>query len=263
MTPTVKLDPARTQLIYDWAADRYLQSLPLEHFMESTEQSMQREITLESLALVRAIRPEFQVFSELLIQYPIPGEDPDEPARVVPDNMVILWPKPLPPLKSFHVPNQKARPTLVMEYISQSNRRKDYEDNCKKYERDLKVPYYLVFDPEKQELSVFHLRRGKYVAVVANAASRLAIPELELEVAIVDRWVRFWHRGELLALPGELSNQLKAKDDQLAASREQLAVSREQLSLANEAKRLSEHRAIAAEAEIARLREELADRSLQ
>ncbi len=243
MTPAVKLDPARTQLIYDWAADRYLQSLPLEHFMESSEQSMQREITLESLALVRATRPDVQVFSEMLIQYPIAGEDPDEPARVVPDTMVIVWPTPLAPLKAFHIPNQKARPTLVMEYVSQSNRRKDYEDNYKKYERDLKVPYYLVFDPEKQDLTVFHLKRRKYVAIEANDAARLAIPELELEVAILDRWVRFWHRGKLLALPGELLNQLNAKDDQLAASQEQLSASRDQLRMA--------------ETEINRLRNEL------
>jgi len=104
MTPIAELDPARTRLIYDWAADRYLQSLPLKHFMESTGQSTQRKITVESLDLVTQIRPEFQVFNELLIQYPVPGENPDEPARVVPDNMVIVWPKPLAPLKAFHTP---------------------------------------------------------------------------------------------------------------------------------------------------------------
>lgn len=241
-TPTVKLDPARTQLIYNWAADRYLQSLPLEHFMESSEQSTQRKITVESLDLVSQLRPDVQVFSELLIQYPVPGEDPDEPARVVPDTMVIVWPTPLAPLKAFHTPLHKARPTLVMEYVSQSNRRKDYEENYKKYERDLKVPHYLVFDPEKQDLTVFHLTRRKYVAIEVNGAGRLAIPDLELEVSILDRWVRFWHRGKLLALPGELLNQLNAKDDQLSASQEQLRM---------------------AETEINRLREELAKTKAQ
>ncbi|HXD87610.1 MAG TPA: hypothetical protein VN641_14025 [Urbifossiella sp.] len=55
MSSLVATDPAGTRLLYDWAADRYLQSLPLEHFMESTQQSTQREITLESLALVRSM----------------------------------------------------------------------------------------------------------------------------------------------------------------------------------------------------------------
>ena len=132
----------------------------------------------------------------------------------------------------------------MLEYVSKSSERKDYEDSFRKYERELKVPYYLVFDPEKQDLSVFHLQRRKYVAVEANDAARLAIPELELEVAILDRWVRFWHRGKLLALPGELLNQLKASDDQLAASQEQLLASRDQLRMA--------------ETEISRLRNELA-----
>src|SRR5438093_70656 len=106
-----------------------------------------------------------------------------------------------------------------MEYVSASNRRKDYDENYRKYERDLHVPYYLVFDPENQKLTVFHLEADTYTAVAANAAGRLAIPELELEAAIHDGWVRFWHRGELLPLPGELLNQLKAKDDQLDAAR--------------------------------------------
>jgi hypothetical protein len=57
-------------LEYDKYAEEYLRSLPLEHFMEATGQSIQREITLESLALVRARRPEVQVFSELLVIYP-------------------------------------------------------------------------------------------------------------------------------------------------------------------------------------------------
>jgi len=37
----------------------------------------------------------------------------------------------------------------------------------------LKVPYYLLFEPEKQTLAVFHLEKGKYVAAAANEAGRL------------------------------------------------------------------------------------------
>ena len=74
--------------------------------MESTHQSRQRKITVESLDLVTAVWPEFQVFSELLIQYPIPGADPDKPARVVPDNMVIVHSKPIDAVGSFMTPLQ-------------------------------------------------------------------------------------------------------------------------------------------------------------
>ena len=99
-------------------------------------------------------------FSELLIQYPVPGEDPNEPARAVPDNMVIVWPKPLAPLKAFHTPLNKTRTHVSPGAFSQSNRRKDYDDNYEKYERDLKVPYYLVFDLESQTWGVSS-REGK------------------------------------------------------------------------------------------------------
>ena len=211
------------QLAYDWAADDYLRSLPLEHFMESTDQSTQRKITLESLDLVRAVRPDFQVFSELLVQYPISTKKKRTPERVVPDNMVVIWPEPLTGLKAFHTPLQPVLPTMVMEYVSASNRRKDYDDNFRRYRDDLHVPYYLLFEPENQSLHVFQLEDGKYVEIAENDAGRLTIPDLELEVGLIDGWVRYWHRGALLSLPGELLNQLRAKDDQLDAARERIS----------------------------------------
>jgi len=232
------------EITYNWAADDYLRSLPLEHFMESTDQSTQRKITLESLDLVCAERPDFQVFSELLIQYLLPHSTRSRPERVVPDNMVIVWPEPIDKLKAFHLELQPVGPTLVMEYVSESNKRKDYEDNFARYRDHLHVPYYLLFEPDAQKLKVLHLEEGKYEPVAANAAGRLAIPELELEVALLDGWVRYWHRGTLLALPGELLNQLRAKDDQLDAALEQIHEKTQ--------------RVVAAEAENARLREELA-----
>ena len=66
---------------------RLFGSLPLEHFMESTSQSNQRKITFASLALVQARRPDFQLFNELLVQYPLPKST--KFGQVVPDNMVV------------------------------------------------------------------------------------------------------------------------------------------------------------------------------
>jgi hypothetical protein len=71
----------------------------------------------------------------------------------------------------------------------------------------------LLFEPEPQKLTLFHLAEKKYVAVKKNEADRLAIPELKLEVAILDKWVRFWFKGELLPLPGDL---LKERDAERA-----------------------------------------------
>jgi hypothetical protein len=55
---------------YYEAAQADLRSLPPGHFMEAIGQGTQRKITLESLDLVHAVRPEVQLFNELLVQYP-------------------------------------------------------------------------------------------------------------------------------------------------------------------------------------------------
>ena len=228
---------------YDQFADEFLAQLPLEHFAQTTEEAYQQFVTNSSLGLIRAVWPDFQVFSELLIQYPKAGQEPRPgrkrrtPQRVVPDNMVVIWPEPLTGLKAFHTPLQPVLPTMVMEYVSTGNKRKDYDDNFRRYRDDLRVPYYLLFEPGDESLKVFHFEDGRYEPVAPDEHGRRAIPDLEMEVGLIDGWVRYWHRGTLLALPGELMNQLRAKDDQLDAARE----------------RIQEK-----DSEIARLREELA-----
>ena len=193
-------------LFYEQAAREYCESLPLEHFMQSTFQTTQCKITLESFDLICAVRPEIHIFSELLVQYgPISNL-----LRVVPDNMVIIYEGEIEATGSYNMHNdEKSKPFLMIEYVSESNKRKDYVDNMVRYERDLHVPYYLLFEPENQVLSLFEMNaRKKYVAVKANAQERFAIPELDLEVGILDSWVRYWFRGELQALPVELSEEL-------------------------------------------------------
>ena len=128
---------------YEDAAREYLRSLPLEHFMESVGQATQRKITVESLDLIAARRPDVNVFSELLVQYPVAGQR--RPGQVVPDNMVVITDQPIEAEGSFNYPLETARPFWVLEYVSKNNKRKDYDDNFDKYERDLKVPYYLTF----------------------------------------------------------------------------------------------------------------------
>lgn len=186
--------------------------------MESMGQGTQREITLESFALIRAVRPDVHIFNELLVQYgPVTAI-----MRVVPDNMVVIHDGRIAALSSYDISLQVAHPFFVLEYVSPSNARKDYVDNFHRYERDLRVPYYMTFEPDIQLLKLFHLEAGKkgkgerYVCVNPNAAGRFAVPELEVEFAILDDWVRFWFRGELQSLPAELMNQLKAMAVKLA-----------------------------------------------
>src|SRR5262249_22268973 len=212
--------PAKIRdITYHSDAQAYLRSLPLEHHMEAFAQGTQREITLESLALVKAYRPDFHVFNEMLVQYPDPKAD-RKIGKVVPDNMVVIHDGPLDVNGYYAVELQPAKPFWVLEYVSKSNERKDYEDNMSKYETMLKVPYYLLFYPDNQDLSLFKYRKHKksYSSVIANGNERFPVQELDIEVAILDGWVRFWFRGELLPLPADLQRELIAAREQLQAA---------------------------------------------
>ncbi|HEV3262215.1 MAG TPA: Uma2 family endonuclease, partial [Gemmataceae bacterium] len=164
---------------YEEAAQAYLRSLPPEHFMEAIGQAKQREITLESLALLKTRRPDVQVFNELLVQYPLPGQR--KPGQVVPDNLVVLCDEPIQADTSYNLPLEPARPFWILEYVSKNNKRKDYEESFDKYERDLKVPYYLVFYPEAGELTLYRHNNRKYVTVKPNEHGRYPILDVELE----------------------------------------------------------------------------------
>jgi Uma2 family endonuclease len=248
------------RLRYYEAAQEYLKNLPLEHFMEATPQATQRKITLESLDLVHVRRPEVQIFNELLVQYPL--DRGKKLGQVVPDNMVVVHSEPIDAEGSFDVPLQPVPPFWMLEYVSKCSRRKDYDKNRRKYEKELKVPYYLLFVPESEEMVLFRHNRRRYVTVVPDQQGRAALPELELELGLVGGWVRFWFRGELLPLPGELVQEMDQLKHQLAQAErrahraEQRASQAEQR--ASQAERTVEaerHARLALEAEIARLKE--------
>jgi Uma2 family endonuclease len=240
---------------YYQAAQDYLRSLPPEHFMEATPQARQREIFLESLALIKATLPKVHVFNELLVQYPVPRRK--RPGQVVPDNMVVLHDGPIEAEGSYDVPLQPARPFWVLEYVSKGSKRKDYEDNMVKYEHELKVPYYLTFYPDVQELTLYRHTGRKYVTVKPNAQGRYAIPDLEMEVALLDGWVRFWFRGELLPLPADLLRQVNETRQQRDEAQQQRDEAQQQRDEAQQQRDEARRRAEEAETEAARLRAEL------
>src|SRR5262249_6686827 len=101
-TPSISALPRILQKpAYEREAQAYLRSLPPEHFMEATAQATQREITLESFALIKARRPDVHVFNELLVQYVVAGRA--KLGQVVPDNMVVLTDHPIEAGTSYNV----------------------------------------------------------------------------------------------------------------------------------------------------------------
>jgi Uma2 family endonuclease len=240
------------EILFYEAAQEYQRNLPPEHYMESTTQAWQRKIFVETMDVVHEYRPDIQTFSELLVQYLDEGQK--KPRQVVPDNMVVVHDQPIQAVGSFDVPLQPARPFWMLEYVSKSNKRKDYDDNMERYERDLKVPYYLLFEPDVQELTLYKLTRGHYVSVKPNGSGRYPIPKLEMELAMVDGWVRFWFRGDLVPLPGELLKQVnefrQLWEQEKHRADEEKHRADEEKHRADEA----EKRALAAEQDLVRLR---------
>jgi Uma2 family endonuclease len=222
---------------YEEYARQYLRKLPLSHFMESTDQSTQREITVESFALVKPRRADLYVFSELLVQYPLPRKK--RPGQVVPDNMVVLSKEPIKAKTCFNMPVEPAGPFWVMEYVSKSNKRKDYEESFRKYQDELKVPYYLIYYPETQDLTLYRHSGEKYVTVTPHEYGRYPVPELDIEVALLDGWVRYWYKGELLPLPADMQRELdelrrRADEEKRRADEEKQRADKLQQRLAEE-----------------------------
>lgn len=243
MPTTAAPDPATEARLDDQFEREYEAALPPEHYMEATDHAEQRRITLASLALVRAARPDVHVFNELMILYPSAVGKKGR-GGVVPDNFVVLHNGPLAPVNSYRVASQPAGPFLVIEYVSPHHESKDYTDNLRRYQDDLKAPYYLLFRHADGRLDLHRHDGVRYRPVPVNAAGRLAVPELELEAGLHDGYMRYWFRGELLPMPEELLQQVEA-------ARGRVTAARDQLDAAQAARQ-------ALEAEVARLKAELA-----
>ena len=248
---------SREQLekFYEESALAYLASLPLEHHMEAPPQATQRKIALESFDVLRLDRPDVHCYNELLVQYFY--RSVDETQKVVPDNMIVLHDGPLEMGNSFAIELQPVGPLLVLEYVSKGSERKDYEESFRKYEHELKVPYYLLFYPETQDLSLFRQGKTRYVSVKPNAAGRLAIPELELEVALLDGWARYWFRGELLDLPADLKRSLVEAKEEARRAKEEARRAKEETRRANAETRRANAETRQAKTDIEQLRAQL------
>ncbi|MCY2995453.1 MAG: Uma2 family endonuclease [Planctomycetota bacterium] len=128
---------------------------------------------------------------------------------------------------------------MVIETTSKSTRRKDTVDKPELYAR-LGVNEYFLFDPTQEYLDPplqgHRLVGGGYVPIEPDVAGGLESHELGLRLVMVDNRLRFYRlaTGELLLTRVERADRDAERADREVAARQ------------------------AAEAELARLREELA-----
>ena len=212
--------PRRTlEVHYEAAAQEYLRKLKPEHFMEATTRATQRKLTVEGFDLVTLRRADVHCFSERLVQYDVGRHH--RPGQVAPDNMVVVHDGPIDAIGHYSLRLQPAAPLWVMEYVSQGSKRKDYVGSMTKYEHRTKVPYYLIYYPDNEDLSLFRHDGRRYVSVLPNEAGLSPVPELEMAVGLVDGWARFWFRGEMLPLPADLQVSLDRAQQQAEQARQQ------------------------------------------
>lgn len=198
-----------TEEEYQRAEARYFREETLEDMSESEESFVQREITLAALNHLKACFPDISIFNELLVLYPLA----EGIGRVVPDNFIARHVPQAAWKSSFRVTSTN-RPFWVVEYVSPSTPNKDYVESFEKYE-DLQIPYCTMFEHPVQKLTMFHSVGNRYEPMRADSLNRYSIPELDLQVGIMDGWMRFWFRGELLPTLFEGTVQLRAASQKL------------------------------------------------
>ncbi len=149
-------------------------------------------------------------------------------------------------------------PDFVIELASESTAKFDLTKKKAIYERILKTPEYVVYDPATEELRGWRLRSGHYTPVGLNPQGRLWSEELELWLGVSDyafpgqtesvKVLRFFDAtGAVLPTPREAATQRAEFEAQRAELETQRAT-------AETAARRD------AEAEIARLKALLAEK---
>ena len=106
-------------------------------------------------------------------------------------------------------------PVFALEVTSKSTRSEDLGGKKSKYQDDLKVREYFLFDlrgdwlPER--LRGYRLAGDLYLPIAANAAGRLPSEELALELGVQGRHLRFYRPGAAEPLPTDAERAATAE----------------------------------------------------
>ncbi|MBW4513616.1 MAG: Uma2 family endonuclease [Timaviella obliquedivisa GSE-PSE-MK23-08B] len=155
-------------------------------------------------------------------------------------------------VRRSYTPTLEGEPVaVVMEFLSETDggeysvRSTPPYGKLYFYEHILKVPTYVLFDPQELLLDVRQLQNGQYVRQTPNAQGHYWIPEVKLflgrwqgtRLGITTHWLRWWD---------ESGNLLLWSSEQVVEERQRAGQERQ--------------RADAAEQELARLRIQLQER---
>jgi Uma2 family endonuclease len=197
--------------------------------VESTQHRAQSNLMMQLLERVLGHREDVCIAGDLAVHYQH-GHPP-----VVPDVMVVFGVEKRQ-RKAYLMWNEGKGPDWVLELLSASNADKDRERNYSIYEQHVRVPEYVWFNPEEPgELRGFRLAGDEYEEIAPDEHGRLSSKVLGHSLGVHEGWLRLYDRdGNLVPTDGEAREAAEKLAQQERAARE------------------------AAEAELARLREEMA-----
>jgi Uma2 family endonuclease len=177
--------------------------------------------------------------------------------------------------RSYVLWKEGVRPLLLIEYVSgDGSEEHDTTPHTGKfwvYEKGIGAAFYAIFDVAKDLVEMFRLEGGVYVPVPPNAAGRLPVPPLGVELGIwhgsyqgMDLpWLRVWdaQTGELLPSTEEReqAERQRAETEKQRAETAESLVEDFRQELADECLRTEEERK---RAEAADRRAETAEESL-
>jgi Uma2 family endonuclease len=151
--------------------------------------------------------------------------------------------------RSYVLWQEHQHPLIVAELVSGNGREEhDITPNKGKfwvYERAIQAEYYVIYDVARKGPEVYRLVNGRYQRLEANAAGRVPIIPLQLELGIwqgtyqktTTFWLRAWDaKGNLLLIGEEVAaaakQQLEAEKqraDKLAAKLRELGIAPDSL----------------------------------
>ena len=185
--------------------------------MDNFSQPLLAEALREALSQANLTSPTQLIATNFGISATVEGY----PIVKAPDWMYVLRTVPIPAgeERSTYTPHVDGDvPSIVMEFISE-NQRGEYSKIPTPpygkwffYEQILEVPVYVIFNPSKGTLEVYHLKAGLYQAQVPTDDGRYWIAPLNLYLGVwygtkketyrTGYWLRWWDASDQLLLWG-------------------------------------------------------------
>lgn len=196
---------------------------------------------LLAIALQQALPPQLIASSLITTNFALCAGINNRIIVKAPDWMYVRPVDPWPhsyPRRSYTPHTEGPIPLIVMEFLSENYGEEysiEFQHRIGKwyfYEQVVKVPIYVIFQPQTARLELYALESQRYQIQTPSADGRYWIPGLELFLGIwsgsrdnrTGHWLRWWNiAGEMLPWPEEVAETERQRAETQRQRAEQLA----------------------------------------